>query len=265
MKLRLIQVDAFADRALVGNPAAVVPLEAWLPDALLLAIAIENNLSETAFLVPEGEGWRLRWFTPGGEVDLCGHATLATAHALLTEWGVDREELQFHTRSGALSVRRVDDGYQMDFPAQAPRPVPEELRAAAAEVTAGLGAVPELLLVSEDWIAIYPNEAAVAALRPDGGRLAEVGLRGVLASAPGERHDFVSRCFFPALGIPEDPVTGSAHCQLAPYWADRLGRSRLRARQISARGGELGCEHAGERVLLTGRAVTYLRGEIELP
>lgn len=265
MKLRLFQVDAFTPTALAGNPAAVIPLEAWLEDALLQALAIENNLSETAFLVPEGDGWRLRWFTPGGEVDLCGHATLATAHTLWNELGETREELRFATRSGELTVRADEDGYRMDFPAQPPEEVPLRLREAAAEVVAGLGAEPRELLVSEDWVAIYDNADTVAQLRPDGARLARVGLRGVLASAPGGEHDFVSRCFFPALGIPEDPVTGSAHCQLAPYWAERLGRTQLRARQISARGGDVGCEVRGGRVELTGQAVTFLRGEIELP
>lgn len=264
MKLRLFQVDAFTATPLAGNPAAVIPLEAWLDDELLLAIAIENNLSETAYLVPEGEGWRLRWFTPGGEVDLCGHATLATAHALVAELGETREELSFVTRSGELRVRAVQGGYRMDFPAQPPEPLRDGDEAVAQQLIAGLGVEPELLLRSEDWIAVYADQATVAALRPNGHILAEVGLRGVLATAPGDAHDFVSRCFFPALGIAEDPVTGSAHCQTAPYWAARLGRTRLRARQISARGGEVGCEVQGDRVILNGQAVTYLRGEIEL-
>lgn len=242
----------------------MIPLEHWLDDDLLLAIAIENNLSETAYLVPQNDGWALRWFTPGGEVDLCGHATLATAHALLAEMGESREELVFHTRSGKLTVRAIADGYRMDFPAQPPEPLRAEDDAAAQQIVTGLGAPPELLLRSEDWIAVYSDQATVAGLQPNGHILAEVGLRGVLATAPGEAHDFVSRCFFPALEIAEDPVTGSAHCQMAPYWAERLGRAELRARQISARGGEVGCVVQGDRVILTGQAITYLRGEIEL-
>lgn len=264
MKLRLFQVDAFTATPLAGNPAAVIPLDRWLEDDLLHAIAIENNLSETAYLVPEGEGWRLRWFTPGGEVDLCGHATLATAHALLAEMGESREVLSFVTRSGRLTVRAIDAGYRMDFPAQPPEPLHEGDEVVAKQMIEGLGAEPAQLLRSEDWIAVYPNQATVADLQPNVHVLTQVGLRGVIATAPGDRHDFVSRCFFPALGIGEDPVTGSAHCQMAPYWAQRLGRTQLRARQISARGGEVGCEVRGDRVMLSGQAVTYLRGEVEL-
>lgn len=264
MKLPLFQVDAFAERVFAGNPAAVIPLEAWLPDATMLAIAIENNLSETAYFVAKGENFALRWFTPGGEVDLCGHATLATAHVLYTELGASAPELVFTTRSGELRVRPTESGYTMDFPAQAPREPRAHELAAAEAVAHALGGAPESILLSEDWIAVYASQAEVAALRPNMQALAAVGLRGVLATAPGAEHDFVSRCFFPALGIPEDPVTGSAHCQLTPFWAKRMGKSALRARQISLRGGEIGCSLAGDRVQLTGQAISFLRGEITL-
>lgn len=242
----------------------MIPLDRWLSDATMLSIAIENNLSETAFFVAEGENYALRWFTPGGEVDLCGHATLATAHVLFTELGASSKELVFTTRSGKLRVRQTADGYAMDFPAQPPRAPKEEESAAVEAVVAALGVPPQAVLLGEDWLAIYPSQADVAALRPRMDALAEVGLRGVLASAPGEQHDFISRCFFPALGIPEDPVTGSAHCQLTPYWADRLAKTELRARQISLRGGDVGCRLAGDRVHLTGQASSFLRGEITL-
>lgn len=266
MKLPLFQVDAFADAVFAGNPAAVVPLDAWLSDEVLQAIAIENNLSETAFFVPrEADGWDLRWFTPGGEVDLCGHATLGTAHVLFQELQEERELLRFHTRSGWLEVARDPRGYRMDFPAQPPRePQPTE-EAEVARVRSGTGGDPIAVLCSEDWVVVYATQAEVAALQPDQAALATLGRRGVLATAPGDAHDFVSRAFFPTYGIPEDPVTGSAHCELAPYWAERLGKPELRARQISARGGEVGCVVRGDRVELFGEAVTFLRGEIELP
>jgi PhzF family phenazine biosynthesis protein len=265
MKLALFQVDAFAERVFAGNPAAVIPLDRWLPDATMLAIAIENNLSETAYFVAEGKNYALRWFTPGGEVDLCGHATLATAHVLYTDLGEASPELVFTTRSGELRVRQTEHGYAMDFPAQAPRAPRDEEQGAVDAVLAALGGSPHTVLLSEDWIAVYETQAEVAALHPQMEALAALGLRGVLATAPGEQHDFVSRCFFPAYGIPEDPVTGSAHCQLTPYWAERLGKTELRARQISLRAGEVGCTLMGDRVHLTGQAVSFLRGEIQLP
>ncbi len=265
MKLRLFQVDAFAERVFTGNPAAVIPLPAWLADSTMQSIAIENNLSETAFFVAEAGNYALRWFTPGGEVDLCGHATLATAHVLYTEFSEAAEELVFTTRSGELRVRKTEAGYLMDFPAQPPRaPQPAEQQA-VEEVMRSTGGSPQSVLASEDWIVVYASQAEVAALRPRMDALATLGLRGVLATAPGDQHDFISRCFFPSFGIPEDPVTGSAHCQLTPYWAGQLGKTALRARQISLRGGEVGCTLIGDRVHLTGQAVSFLRGEIQLP
>lgn len=257
MPLTQYQIDAFSPTLFSGNPAAVVPLTDWLPDTLLQAIAAENNLSETAFFAPEGEGWRLRWFTPVAEVDLCGHATLASAHVLFHHLGITTEQVLFHTRSGALTVRRDGDRLEMDFPARPSTPCtpPDDL-------LRGLGHPPQEVLVSDDYIAVYASEAEIRALRPDLAALARLDRRGVIVTAPGDTADFVSRFFGPKLGIPEDPVTGSAHCELMPYWASRLGRDRLRAFQCSARGGELDCTLAGERVRLAGRACTFMVAQI---
>lgn len=254
------QVDAFASRVFEGNPAAVCPLPHWLDDAVMQAIAAENNLSETAFFVPAGEGFGLRWFTPVAEVDLCGHATLASAHVLFDHLGFADRKIRFDTRSGELTVQRLGARLEMDFPARPPtaRALPEGLAEA-------LGATPIEVLAAEDYVAVFGDEAALRALTPDMGRLAQLPLRGVCVTAPGDNHDFVSRFFAPALGVPEDPVTGSAHCELAPYWAGRLGRTTLRARQVSRRGGDVGCEVRGERVLLSGTAVTFMEGAIRLP
>lgn len=259
MELFQYQVDAFADRLFAGNPAAVVPLEAWLPDALMQAIAAENNLSETAFLVPEGGGWGLRWFTPLAEVDLCGHATLASAHVLYRHRGVDLPELAFATRSGTLRVRRDGDGYLMDFPARRPRPV-----AVPPGLAAAVGATPNEVLMDGDLLAVFEDEATVRALAPDTAALLALPGRGLVVTAPGQRHDFVSRFFVPRVGVPEDPVTGSAHCLLAPYWAARLGRDALRAFQCSRRGGEVGCTVRGDRVLLSGTARTFMTATLHL-
>lgn len=260
MKLELYQVDAFAEKLFEGNPAAVVPLAEWLDDDLLCAIANENNLSETAFFVAEGDGYRLRWFTPAAEVDLCGHATLASAHVLFKHLGYDGEEIVFDTRSGELRVRRSEDSLRMDFPASLPEAVD-----APDELLSGLGAVPAEVLAAADYVAVFERESDIRELVPDFSRLAGLDRRGVLATAPGNEADFVSRCFFPALAVNEDPVTGSAHCELAPYWAGRLGKHCLSARQLSRRGGSLGCEVGHGRVVLAGRAVDYLKGEILVP
>lgn len=257
--LPIYQVDAFAERVFEGNPAAVCPLDAWLPDETLQAIALENNLAETAFFVPSARGYRLRWFTPVDEVDLCGHATLASAHVLFEIKGHPDPEIVFETRSGDLVVTRVDQGLSMDFPSRPPAPC-----ATPPALVAGLGATPVEVLESDDYLAVFATEADVAALAPDFAALSRLGRRGVIATAPGTRYDFVSRFFAPRLGVNEDAVTGSAHCELAPYWAARLGRRRLHARQISARGGDVGCELLGDRVMLTGRAVTFLRGHIDV-
>jgi PhzF family phenazine biosynthesis protein len=257
MKLRQYQVDAFARRAFAGNPAAVCPLEGWLDDTLLQAIAAENNLSETAFFVLSQDGFQLRWLTPVAEVDLCGHATLATAHVLFAHLGQAGTAISFQTRSGPLTVRRRDGLLEMDFPARPPAPCacPERLAQA-------LGRQPLEVLRADDYLAVFDDEASVRGLAPDFALLATLDLRGVIVTAPGRDADFVSRFFAPKLGIPEDPVTGSAHCTLAPYWAGRLGQPALAARQVSRRGGRLLCVLRGDRVLLSGCAVTFMEGEI---
>ena len=262
MRLPIHQVDAFTDAAFAGNPAAVVPLEDWLPDAVLQAIAAENNLSETAFIVRRGDGYELRWFTPAVEVDLCGHATLASAFVIATmlEWGCPC--IDFTTRkAGTLSVIRSGDLYTLDFPARPPERLAEP---PAALLNALGGPPPAAVLKARDIVVVYDDEAAVRSLKPDMSALARLeDCFAVIVTAPGSAGvDFVSRFFAPATGIPEDPVTGSAHCTLIPYWARRLGKERLKARQVSARGGALSCELAGDRVKIAGKAVLYMDGAI---
>lgn len=259
MPIPLYQVDAFTDRRFAGNPAAVCPLETWLPDDTLQAIAAENNLAETAFFVPKGEDYGLRWFTPAVEIDLCGHATLASAFVISTFLSPGRERMRFHTLSGPLVVARTDSLYALDFPARPAKPcdVPPGLGAA-------LGCTPETVLKATAYLAVLPDEDAVASLTPDLAGVAALDADGLIVTAPGRRVDFVSRYFAPAVGIPEDPVTGAAHCTLAPYWAARLGHSTLTARQISRRGGDLVCEDRGERVIIAGRATLYLEGRIHV-
>ncbi|KAA9339340.1 PhzF family phenazine biosynthesis protein [Hymenobacter busanensis] len=265
MTLPIYQVDAFTDKLFAGNPAAVCPLTAWLPAEQMQAIAAENNLAETAFFVPRagtnGE-FELRWFTPAVEVALCGHATLATAHVLLRHLGATAETLTFHTQSGPLRVSSQPDGrLTLDFPAQPPQPLSKH----PDGLVDGLRATPLRILAGPDLIAVFDTEAEVRALRPDMVHLGKVDYRGIIATAPGSGGvDFVSRFFGPRVGVPEDPVTGSAHTQLVPYWAERLGKIELHARQVSARSGDLWCELRGDRVLMSGYAVTYLRGEIEV-
>jgi PhzF family phenazine biosynthesis protein len=259
MRLPIYQVDAFTSRVFAGNPAAVMPLESWLPDSTLQAIAAENNLSETAFVVREGEGWRLRWFTPAIEVALCGHATLATALVMRHKLGAWRGSISFETRSGTLMVSEDGDRLALDFPAQPPQPV---ARPAGLEVA--LGAAPVETLQNIDLVCIFERAAQVRALDPDFRALARIDVRGVIATAPGEDCDFVSRFFAPRGGIDEDPVTGSAHCKLIPYWSRRLGKHALFARQISKRGGELWCTDRGERVTIAGHGVLVLEGTMEI-
>lgn len=260
-RLRLYQVDAFTSQVFGGNPAAVCPLDAWLPDEVLQAIAAENNLSETAFLLrDEVRGWQIRWFTPAQEVDLCGHATLASAYILFTRLAPGLERAQFNSRSGPLIVTQLEgDWMEMDFPSRPPEPcpVPEGLAEA-------LGAEPRETLMSRDLVAVFDSEEQVKALNPDMGKLAAFDVFAVAATAPGTQADFVSRFFAPRVGVPEDPVTGSAHCSLVPYWAGKLGKQQLLAHQVSARGGVLRCENRGERVGLAGQAVLYFDGYISL-
>ncbi len=259
MKIPLYQVDAFTSSVFGGNPAAVCPLEEWLDDATLQGIALENNLSETAFFIDRGDHFDLRWFTPAAEVDLCGHATLATAYVLFNDLDIGGNEVHFDTRSGRLTVRRDGDRLALDFPARPPEPWPE-----ADAVVGALGRLPTEVLKNVMCLAVFENEADVRALSPDFARIAALPCDGVIATAPGDSVDFVSRYFAPKHGIPEDPVTGSAHCVLTPYWAKRLGKVRLTARQVSARGGELECEDRGDRVWIAGQAVKYLEGIIEV-
>lgn len=260
LRLPLYQVDAFSDRVFAGNPAAVVPLEHWLPDAAMQSIAAENNLSETAFLVPEAQGtWGLRWFTPAVEVDLCGHATLASAFVIANILDPGSDRMHFRTlKAGTLTVTRAGDLFTLDFPSRPPGPVdvPGTLLDALG------GPAPEAVMAARDFLVIYNTADQVAALAPDMAALARHD-RMTIVTAPGAGAvDFVSRFFAPGKGVPEDPVTGSAHCTLIPYWARRLGKSDLTARQISARGGDLACGLRGDRVLIGGRAALYLEGTI---
>lgn len=260
MRLPLFQIDAFADRPFAGNPAAVVPLEAWLPAERMQAIAAENNLSETVFFVPEGEGYRIRWFTPMTEVDLCGHATLAAAFVLFTELRPDLEAVRFQSVSGPLAVARQGNLLVLDFPSRPPRPIPPVPGLAEA-----LGARILETHLSRDVVAVLGSEAEVRALEPDFSALTRIDHFGFIATAQGDTGDFVSRFFVPKEGIPEDPVTGSAHSTLVPFWAERLGKPVLHARQLSRRGGELFCELKGDRVAIAGRAVKVLEGHFLLP
>lgn len=263
-RLALYQVDAFADAVFQGNPAAVCPLPSWLPDTTLQAVAAENNLSETAFLLPDRDPVPLRWFTPTAEVPLCGHATLAAGFVVLTFLDPDRQTTTFDTASGQLTVARNHDRFSVDFPA-----IPIEPAADVPEALAeGLGTRPSEIWVSPrdpNYLVILDDESAVASLRPNLPRFEALHPHGVAVSAPGTSADFVSRYFAPSYGIPEDPVTGSIHCALGPYWARRLGRPSLRAVQLSARGGALDVTLDGDRVRLVGHAVCYLVGEIHLP
>jgi PhzF family phenazine biosynthesis protein len=259
MRIPYYHVDAFARERFHGNPAGVCLLETWLPDETLLGIAAENRHSETAFVMPHGAGYELRWFTPHVEVSLCGHGTLAAGHVLLGELGRPGPTLRFTSKSGLLTVTREGDLLWLDFPARqtAPCPAPEAL-------LRGLGAQPLEVHRARSYLALFATPADVLALQPDMDALSELDASAVIVTAPGEDVDFVSRFFAPKIGIPEDPVTGSAHCTLAPFWSARLGKRQLHARQLAARGGELWCEDGGERVRIGGQAVTYLRGEIEI-
>lgn len=258
MKLSYFEVDAFASKPFAGNPAGVCPLKHWLADATMQNIAAENNLSETAFFVPRGGDYELRWFTPTVEIDLCGHATLASAFVLFSELGWQGDAVQFHSKSGPLVVRRQNDVLTLDFPSRPPGPVttPEGL-------IRGLGKKPIEVLKARDYFAVFATAEEVRSLNPDFGLLGMLDEK-VIVTAPGVDCDFVSRFFAPTAGVPEDPVTGSAHCTLIPYWSRRLGKTKLFARQVSKRGGELFCELAGERVLIGGKAVLYSRGQIEI-
>lgn len=259
MKLPIYHVDAFANRLFGGNPAAVVPLDNWLPDPVLAAIAAENNLAETAYVIARPDVSRLRWFTPAVEVDLCGHATLAAAHVLFRYVFSSANRLTFSTRSGNLGVTRDGDLLTMDFPSRPGKPT-----AVTDSMASALGGRPREALLARDLMVVFDSEAQIRNMRPDFQRIAALDAFAVIVTAPGDTVDFVSRFFAPGAGIQEDPATGSSHCTLAPYWAKRLGKTRLAARQLSTRGGEISCELHGDRVLIGGRTVEYLHGEITL-
>lgn len=259
-KLRIFQADAFAAELFRGNPAAVVPLDKWLPDELMQKIALENNLSETAFFISEGDHFHIRWFTPKAEVNLCGHATLASAHILFNELGYGKDFIQFQSKSGVLTVRKTDGLLQLNFPADFVR-----LEPANDALNAALGIqATETYKGRTDYLLLFDSEEQIRNLKPDFQLLYQTDARGIICTAKGNEVDFVSRFFAPKVGVNEDPVTGSAHTSLIPFWAGRLNKSELRALQLSERRGELWCTLSGDRVLIAGKAVTYLRGEIEI-
>jgi PhzF family phenazine biosynthesis protein len=260
MKIKLFQIDAFTDKIFGGNPAGVCPLDTWLPDALMQQIAMENNQAETAFFVRNKNGFDIRWFTPGVEVDLCGHATLAAAFVIFRMGLMSGRIIEFGSRSGLLRVTKDGDFLTLDFPVDEYReaPVPENL-------LAGMGLAPvEAYKGKTDYMLVYSTADEIESLKPNLAKISEVRARGIIATAPGKDVDFVSRFFAPQSGISEDPVTGSAHTTLTPYWAARLGRTELSARQLSKRRGSLRCCLAGDRVEISGQARFYMAGEINL-
>jgi PhzF family phenazine biosynthesis protein len=261
MAIKIFQVDAFSHLLFQGNPAAVCPLEDWLPEPLVQKIAAENNLSETAFFVHRDGQYHLRWFTPTVEVDLCGHATLASAHVLFNHLLYPGEEISFQTRSGLLTVYRdATSTYTMNFPAD-----PPEVHEQMPLIVDGLRATPTRVLKGkDDFVAIFPSEEDILNLHPDFHKLSNLPSRGILASAPGKKADYVCRCFFPQSGVDEDPFTGSAQTTLAPYWADKLGKTTLHVRQLSQRSGQAKVVVEDQRVLLTGEAITFMEGNVEV-
>ncbi|MEO1052938.1 MAG: PhzF family phenazine biosynthesis protein [Bacteroidota bacterium] len=257
---KLFQVDAFTDQLFEGNPAAVCPLDEWLPSPLMQQIAAENNLAETAFFVPQGEDFSLKWFTPVAEVDLCGHATLASAHVLYHHLGYDRDQIKFDSNSGELLVKKKDYHYVLDFPSLAFAPVND-----LSLLSHALGvAVKEAYKAVDDYMIVFDSEEQVISYTPNFNDIATLEARGVIITAKSEKVDFVSRFFGPRVGVNEDPVTGSAHTKLVPYWSDILGKDELVARQVSKRGGELHCRNLGDRVEISGKAITYFEGTINI-
>ena len=263
MTLPVFHANAFSDGPFSGNPAAVCPLKTWLDDECLQAVAAENNLSETAYFVREGNQYRLRWFTPRCEANLCGHATLASALVLFTILEPGQESVRFLTRSGLLTVERQGHLLTMDFPALPPWECPDPPRH-LIEGLRGKTDPARVLQIEDHYFVVYRTEDEILWLQPDFLKLEKLHPAGVAVTAPGNNADFVSRYFAPSYGIPEDPVTGSTHCSLAPYWAEQLGKSALHARQLSQRGGQLWCEVAGNRVLIKGNAVLTLSGSLSL-
>ena len=260
MKLPIYQVDAFAKHVFEGNPAAVCPLKTWLADDVLQAIAAENNLSETAFYVMTSQGFHIRWFTPSCEVDLCGHATLATAHIIFNEFNYPQPSISFESRSGILTVTKKDTLLVMNFPAQPPTPCD-----LPADIEKAFGTKPIKCLKAADYILVFENEEDIFNAKPELALLKNIDLRGVMITAKSDNYDFILRFFAPKYGIDEDPVTGSAYTQLVPYWQDKLGKTTLHAKQVSKRGGEVFCEYLHDRISIAGSAVNYLQGEISIP
>ena len=259
MKLSLYQIDAFANKVFEGNPAAVIPLEDWLPAKTMQLIASENNLSETAFFSPSDNNYEIRWFTPNGEIELCGHATLASAYVLFNILNYKREQIEFNSLSGKLTVKKVNDLFRLDFPSQ--NPLKCKMPRLLSE---GLGRESNNCYKNEDYLVVFETENEIANIKPDFNKLKMLDSRGVIITAPGLNYDFVSRAFFPKYGVLEDPVTGSAHTKLIPYWAEKFGKSKLIAKQVSKRGGELFCENDKNRVYISGHAKLYMKGEIEI-
>lgn len=259
MRIPIYQVDAFTSSVFGGNPAAVCPLDAWLPDETLQSIAMENNLSETAYFVRRGEGYEIRWMTPKVEVDLCGHATLASAYVIFKHLDTGRQAVTFHSQSGDLTVTREGDLLSLDFPARRPEPAGNRDLLECA-----LGGEILETWASDDYLVVYGSEDEVRALKPNMPMLMDIDRFAVIVTATGSDSDFVSRFFAPGKGVPEDPVTGRAHCTLIPFWAKRYGKKSLFARQVSSRGGELWCEDRGDRVRICGKAVEFMQGHIEV-
>ena len=260
MFLKFYQVDAFTDLLFGGNPAGVCPLEQWLPDDTMQKIAMENNLSETAFFVKNGENYQIRWFTPRVEVKLCGHATLASAHVLFNDYHYPGDIISFESKSGILKVRREGELLILDFPSNMP-----QRTSLPQEFVHALNITPvQCFRGTDDYLLLYKTQREIEELIPDFRKLEKVDARAVIVSAPGDKVDFVSRFFGPRVGVDEDPVTGSAHTVLIPFWAEKLGKTEMSALQLSKRGGKIFCRHMGDRVEIGGKAVTYLKGEISL-
>jgi PhzF family phenazine biosynthesis protein len=259
MKLPLYQIDAFANKPFEGNPAAICPLDDWLPDELMQSIAAENNLSETAYFVPTNEGYHIRWFTPLHEVDLCGHATLASAWVIFNLLGYPNDDIAFDSKSGTLTVSRKDDWLELDFPIKIPArcEMPEPILKA-------FSVTPVECLKADDYIVVFGNETDVMEAKPNIALLSQLDLRGVAITAKSDHYDFVARFFAPKHGIDEDPVTGSLFTELIPYWSEKLSKPELTAKQVSARGGEVKCVNAGERVKIAGKAVKYMEGYLTI-
>ncbi len=260
--LTLYQVDAFADQVFSGNPAAVIPLESWLPEVTLQKIATENNLSETAFFVKQDKGYAIRWFTPTSEVDLCGHATMASAYVIFQYLDPEESIILFDSKSGPLQVERTGDLITMDFPKDDPKPC-KEMKAKLDQI---LRIESEIICKGrDDFLAIVSSQKEVEEISPNFQEMSQLDCRGVIVSGPGENHDFVSRCFYPTYGVNEDPVTGSAHCLIAAYWSEKMVKTFLEGRQLSPRGGNVACEVKGARVILSGTCHLYMKGTIRLP